>query len=258
MERAPVDVARELAHTIEIVLGDRLVALYLYGSAVTGDFIPGVSDIDLCAVTADELDENDLRRIEDMHAAFVVKRPEWNDRIEVVYLSRSTLAEYQSSTGRLAVISPGEPFHVRPDRARSWVQNWYLLREMSMPLVGPAATEIIPTIGWAKFVDGAREYAREIRDRIDSEAEAGALAYEVLTICRLLRNVRTGVIGSKTDSADWARVVMPEWTWLIDEAVATRASRGATGFERRESRAKAAEFVRLQAERIESESASSL
>ena len=37
------------------VLGDQLVALYLYGSLASGDFNPHSSDIDFVVVTADAL-----------------------------------------------------------------------------------------------------------------------------------------------------------------------------------------------------------
>lgn len=250
MERPATDVAEELAHAIETVLEDRLVALYLYGSAVTGGYDPGVSDIDLVAITTNPLGDRDLYDLDQMHIAFVEERSEWADRIEVVYIDQLALAEFRTSTARLAVISPGEPFHIRPEPPRAWTQNWYLLRETSRALRGPAASEIIPWIEWADFVEAARQYARELRDRIAAHASASSLAYEVLTTCRLVRNVREGVITTKRDAAAWARDAMPEWAWLIDEAVATRMTRGATGFESSRSRAAAVEFVRSLTELI--------
>ena len=41
-----------LLSRMRYILREKLVGLYLYGSLATGDFEPGVSDIDLLAVTS--------------------------------------------------------------------------------------------------------------------------------------------------------------------------------------------------------------
>jgi hypothetical protein len=251
VDRPAAEVAEDLAQAIQTCLGDRLVALYLYGSAVTGGFDPGVSDVDLVAATADQLDITDLECLEMVHRAFVQERPRWYDRIEVVYVPASALAEFRTSAAQLGVVSPGEPLHLRHEPPRAWTQNWYLLRETSRALRGPPAKDLLPPIAWEEFVQAARQYAREIHDRADERALAGGLAYDVLTMCRLAQNVRAEVIGSKHEAAMWARDSMPDWAWLIDEALAARASRGATGFESDSSRTAAVEFVRLIAASIE-------
>jgi hypothetical protein len=251
VERPAAEVAEDLAQAIETCLGDRLVALYLYGSAVTGGFDPGVSDVDLVAATADQLDGSDLECLEMVHRAFVEERPQWDDRIEVVYVPASALADFRTSAAQLGVVSPGEPLHLRHEPPRAWTQNWYLLKETSRVLRGPQAKDLVPSIGWEEFVEAARQYAREIRDRADERAHASGLAYDVLTMCRLAQNVRAEVIGSKNEAAAWAGDAMPDWAWLIDEALAARASRGATGFESDRSRNAAVEFLRLIAASIE-------
>src|SRR5438132_11748065 len=98
-------------------LGEDLVGLYLYGSAVTGGFDPGVSDVDLMAVTAREVENRDMAGLEAMHRDLLRHHPDWNDRIDVTYIGRSTRAVLRANAGRLAVSSPGEPFHARGDGA---------------------------------------------------------------------------------------------------------------------------------------------
>ena len=39
------------------ILQEQLIGIYLYGSLVTGDFDPSISDIDLVVVLTDELDD---------------------------------------------------------------------------------------------------------------------------------------------------------------------------------------------------------
>jgi hypothetical protein len=144
------------------------------------------------------------------------------------YVGRATLEAFRTSPGSLAVISPGEPFHVRDDRVAEWLQNWYLLRETGVPLYGAEAAATVPPIAWAEFVAATVRYADELRNRSRLGAGGGVLAYTILTLCRALRTVRTQTHGSKQEAAAWTRERMPEWAPLIDAALECRLSRGTT------------------------------
>ena len=91
--------------------GSSLVGLYLYGSLATGDFEPDVSDIDLIAVLTRVPDERLVSRLRNMHDRSAEEYPEWDDRIEVDYVSVSGLARCRTDTTTIARISPGEPLH---------------------------------------------------------------------------------------------------------------------------------------------------
>ena len=73
------------------ILDRRLVGLYLYGSLVTGDFDRHSSDIDLLAVTSSDLDEQEFDRLDQLHRDFIAEHQEWDDRIEIAYLSVAAL-----------------------------------------------------------------------------------------------------------------------------------------------------------------------
>jgi len=237
-------VADALAISLQAVLGPDLVGVYLSGSAAIGGFEPGISDLDLVVVTERSADRIDLAGLDLMHRAFVGRHPEWADRIEAVYIGRTTLASFRTSTDRLAVISPGEPFHVRDDAAASWLQNWYLIREMGIALVGPAASEIVPAISWREFVDAIANYAGELVDRIDGDVPPGGLAYAVLTMCRASMTVQTDRHVSKQAAAAWMSVRKPEWAWVVDAALRCRESRGRAGFDDAQTRAAARRLIR--------------
>jgi predicted nucleotidyltransferase len=226
-------------------LGDDLVALYVYGSWVTGGFDSGVSDVDLVVVTSPGAGSLDIARLERIHDSLIGRFPEWSDRLEIVYVGRATLESFRTSLGKLAVLSPGEPLHVREERAADWLQNWYLVRETGVCLYGVDATVIIPSISWAEFVAATARYADELRGRSRLGASGGALAYAILTMCRALRTTRTQEHGSKQEAAAWARERMPEWAWLIDAALECRLSRGNVGFADEKSRAAAETFIAL-------------
>jgi predicted nucleotidyltransferase len=151
-----------LVESVRDVLGEDLLGMYLYGSYVSGGFDPGVSDLDLVVVTSQEPEEFDLDALGRVHGAFVSANPDWTDRLEIVYISQAALASFRTSDARLAVISPGEPFHLRDDRVVEWLQNWYLIRETGVVLFGPPAASLVPPISMAEFVAAAARYADQI------------------------------------------------------------------------------------------------
>jgi predicted nucleotidyltransferase len=240
----------ELVADVHDVLGADLVAIYLYGSYVSGGYDPGVSDLDLVAVVAAAVEAIDLAGLGRVHARFIERNPDWNDRLEIVYVGRDRLQSFRSSSGPLAVISPGEPFHLRDDPLIEWVQNWYLVRETGVVLYGPDPAAIVPPVAWAEFVAAAVHYAAQVADRSFRDASPGALAYNLLTMCRALRTVQMQVHGSKQEAAAWVKASMPEWSPVIDTALRSRLSRGALGFEDEPTRAAAGELIALLAARI--------
>lgn len=238
-----------LVSGIRAVLGGDLVGIYLYGSSVSGGFDPGVSDLDLVAVTSAEVEEIDLAGLEQIQLDIVGRNPAWNDRLEIVYIGWTTLQSFRISGGSLAVISPGEPFHIVGDVAE-WLQNWYLVRETGITLYGVAAADVIPPIARVEFVAAVVRYADWLRKRNHADLGPGSLAYAVLSLCRALRTVRTGMPCSKQEAAAWTRERMPEWAWLIDAALRCRMSRGTTGFDDEQTRAAAQTFIGLLADEI--------
>jgi hypothetical protein len=194
-------------------------------------------------VTTIEADELDLIGLDRVHREFIGEHPGWADRIEVVYIGRAALESFRTSSGRLAVISPGEPFHLRDDRPVDWLQNWYLIRETGIALLGPPAEAVVPPIDWAEFVAASRQYADDISRRSRRDTNPGSLAYSVLTMCRVLMSTEAQTNASKQAAAAWARERMPEWAWLIDAALRCRISRGTIGFDDEPTQAAARTFI---------------
>jgi len=244
----PVELVQELTSGIGAGLGEGLVGLYLYGSSVSGGFEAEASDIDLLAVTSRDVSEIDFTGLEAVHRDFVERHPAWNDRLEIVYVGRRTLWSFRGG-GSLAIISPGEPFHIR-DGVELYLQNWFLVRETGVTLRGMAPGAVIPAIGWSEFIEAIERYAAEVRGRNLAATNPGARAYAVLTMCRALCTILTHRPCSKQEGAAWARERMPEWSWLIDAAVECWLSRGAIGFAEDETRAAAEELIRLLADEV--------
>ncbi|MDP9270362.1 MAG: DUF4111 domain-containing protein [Chloroflexota bacterium] len=243
-ERALDDVLDPVVADLGEVLGADLIGLYLYGSAVSGGFDGGVSDLDLIAITGREIGDLDLSALDRVHRRVTDRDPSWMDRLEIVYVAQGSLAGGSSSRDPLAVISPGESFHVTGP-ASDWTQNWYLARETGISLVGPPASALIAAISRAEFLAAVASYLGYL-------AGQGSSPYGVLSACRAVRTLETGSPCSKQEGADWLRERMPEWAWLIDEALARRLSSCALGFDDNRTREAAARFVSILAARAPS------
>ncbi|MBI4219772.1 MAG: nucleotidyltransferase domain-containing protein, partial [Chloroflexi bacterium] len=109
---------------IRQIFRERLVGLYLYGSVAAGDYDPGISDVDLLALVESEVTEPEFDALLKMHRQIAREIPEWDDRVEVIYLPVTALETFRTKTCRIAVISPGEPFHMK-DADRGYLMNWY-------------------------------------------------------------------------------------------------------------------------------------
>ena len=226
-------------------LGRRLVGLYLIGSALTEDFDVVISDLDLVAVLSDEPDLEDLPELDTIHRRFVERYAGWAGRLEVVYVSGSTLRSPGSDRGQLAVISPGEPLNLQSADSL-WLLRWYLVRETGVALHGPSPDTVVPPISRREFVDVVKEHARHFPAWIEpstpgSMVSHGTLgrrgqAYAILTMCRALYACRTGDPTTKQHAALWAQEQLPEWSTLIGDALRWRRdpddSDGAATFSR--------------------------
>lgn len=206
------------------ILDGRLVGLYVYGSLVSGDFEPDVSDVDLIAVLDDEPDRSLARRLSAMHQGIVRAAPEWDDRIEVDYVSSSGLADCRTAPTTIARVSPGEPLHLIR-AGRDFLLDWYPARQDGVALVGPPIATLIPSIPESDYLEEVRSYLASFRTRLDEDASAGSQAYAILTMCRGVYALTDGVRLSKRAAALRARDEFPRWGRLIDLALAWRDRR---------------------------------
>lgn len=207
------------------ILQEKLVGLYLYGSLTTGDFDPESSDIDLLAVTSSDVSDAEFDALHDMHLGFAQDNPVWDDRIDVQYLSVAALRTFRTQRSPIAIISTGEPFHMM-EAGKEWLLNWYVVREEGVALFGPPAEALIGPITWEEYAGCVRDYAVEVADRMKDVGDRKGQAYAILTMCRALCAQRTGEKVSKRQAALWAQEELPQWSGLIQSALAWRDACG--------------------------------
>ncbi len=203
------------------ILPKKLVGLYLYGSLTMGDFDLESSDIDLLAALSSDVDETEFDDLREMHRDFAQVHKDWDDRVEVAYLSVTALKTFKAQSSKIAIISPGEPFHLK-EAGKDWLMNWYLVRERGVALFGPSPKAIIEPITQEEFVQAVRKYATAWGEWLNHTQERKSQAYAILTMCRALYVHKNGKQVSKRQAALWAQKELPEWSGLIQRALVWR------------------------------------
>ena len=219
------DLLTDLLGRMQLVLGDRIMGLYLYGSLVTGDFDHAISDIDLLAVVSSDLAEPDLEALHAMHDTVAADHPPWCGRIEVAYVPALALKTFRTQVSTIAVISPGEPFHTKA-AGHEWLMNWWMVREQGLTLHGPPPSAFIDSISREEFLQNVREHTGLWIPWLEDERTLPPQSYVIITACRAMYVVRHGEQTAKRHAARWAQARYPQWAALIDDALAWRAGAG--------------------------------
>lgn len=213
-----------LLSDIKDILGEKLVGFYLDGSLVLGDFDHDVSDIDLVAALSSNMNDTEFEALEKMHDKFAQDHEEWEDRIEVCYITTDALASVKSKTSIIANISPGEPFHRRESNIE-WIMNWYVLRDKSITLFGTPAKIFVEPISKDEFVQAIKAHIKSWKKYVDDMHKRKGQAYAILTMCRALYAIKNGEQVSKKQAAQWAMKELPEWSGLIQNAIEWRETK---------------------------------
>ncbi len=211
----------ELVERLRAVAGERLVGVWLVGSAALGDFDAARSDLDVQGVTTERLSRVERRLVAETASHEALPCPVRG--LELVLYAREELAvpayQLNLNTGprmerRLSYDAGEEP------------RFWFLLdlaiaREHGIALAGPPAREVLPEFPRELVLEALREaltwYA----------ADGGDEAQTVLAACRAWAWASDGVWRSKGDAARWARGRLPD-PGPVDRALARRSDAAAT------------------------------
>jgi hypothetical protein len=166
--------------------------LYLYGSQVTGDFNTERSDIDVLAALSGDVNDQEADDLRKMHDDFADKHARWAGRIEAQYLSVAALQTFKIQTSKMAVISPGEPFHII-EAGNEYSISWYVVQEHSITLYGPPPQTLIEPMSKGEFIDTVADHAIQWSEWIQTTSKLPpSQAYAIFTICRALYSYEHG------------------------------------------------------------------
>jgi len=205
-----------LTNVVE-TLENFIEGIILYGSLVAGDFDPGTSDLDLLVAVSVDIDDATLESLRRMHGQLALAHSEWEDRVDVTYISAVALKTFKEHDSPVVVISPGEPIN-RQRTDRGWIMNWHVAREVGVALIGPSANELIAATTEADFVSAVRAHMRWMLAKAESSDAPELQAYAIVTACRALYTCSTGAQASKEAAALWAERRYPEWSAPIRDA----------------------------------------
>lgn len=209
----------ELAELVKATLPKEALAMYLLGSLVGGDFDPKTSDIDLVVIVKEEVNMSQLKKLKFMHDRFAAKRKEWDDRVEVSYVSVDGMKYFKTTINKIARISPGEPLHMR-DMDTHWLTDWYVVQEQGQIVFGPSPSNFIPKITEDEYIQSVKQdILPEVYKAAKKAQHKGYQSYVVMSLCRGMCALASGKQVSKFAGAKWAADRYPEWAQLISDAV---------------------------------------
>jgi predicted nucleotidyltransferase len=218
---------RELLKSARAVLGHHFIGAYLFGSLATGDF-DRASDVDVLAVTDEELSAELFTALRDMHARIAAIDSPWAEQLEVSYIPRRAVRRHDPARALHPHLDRGGGEGLRLVQHDSdWVIQRHTLRERGVTLAGPDARTLIDPVSpedlrravletlrgwWAQVLDD--------RARLNSR---GYQSYSVLTMCRILYTLEHGRVVSKPFAAQWAKGnIDGRWSPLIERALIGR------------------------------------
>jgi predicted nucleotidyltransferase len=218
-------VLQELLGGVQRILLDDLMGMYLQGSFAVGDF-DSYSDCDFIVAVDQELSGPQRDSLQAMHERIFDLKYEWARHLEGSYFPKVVLRDHALTEADLWYLDNGSRVLVKSRHDNTAVVRW-ILREKGVVLAGPPASSLIdpvPSLVLRReilqvFTDWGEQILadpQQINNRFYQ-------TFAVLSYCRMLHDLHTGVIGSKRSGAEWAkRRLDPSWSDLIDRAWAGR------------------------------------
>jgi predicted nucleotidyltransferase len=204
------------------ILGEKIVGVYLYGSAATGDFNESISDIDLLCAVSSDLEKTEFEQLEQMHIDFANRNKTWLDRIEVEYLSLISLKTFKTQATDMADISPGTSFHTAKED-RLWLINWYSVQEKGITLFGLKPAQVIAPVPKEEFIAAVKIHIQSWPQWIQHLSKnRSSQALAIITLCRAYYSLKYTEQVPKVKAALWMQKQFPTWAPLIQTALTWR------------------------------------
>ena len=220
------NVLRELVGSVQKILHIKFIGAYLQGSFAVGDFDIH-SDVDFIVVIEEELSGEEVDALQVMHERSYNLDSAWAQHLEGSYFPREVLRDPSQRGRKLWYLDHGADSLIRSDHCNTNVVRW-VVREKGVTLAGPPPATLVDPISAdllrMDILEVITEWGQEILDaapnRYNNRFYQGFI---VLSFCRMLHDLHTGVNGSKRAGAEWAKTHLdPCWSGLIDRAWSCR------------------------------------
>jgi hypothetical protein len=193
-----VEFVRKLDAAFATVVGDRLVASYLHGSAALGGFVPGRSDIDVLFIIRDDVvEDRTLHEVVDALRAAATPCPGRGVELSAV---SATAAQRPTAPWPFLLHLSTDPandtaiFGAGHGGDPNLLMHFAVCRAAGVVVRGPPPIKLIGAIDHhdvLAYLDGELDWALQNANE----------AYTVLNACRAMQFVERGEIVSKVDGA---------------------------------------------------------
>jgi predicted nucleotidyltransferase len=187
----------KLARTLDDLLGDAVIGVYLHGSAAMGAFIPSRSDVDVLVVVRQQMSPSTKRAIAAHLAEDALPSPGVGLELSIVtldsliHLSEIPAFELHVDTHEERVLD-GSDHAGDPDL----IAHVAMARLRGIALRGPSPAELMPSIDRGLLL-------RTLAEDLSWAVRHGHATSAVLNACRALRFAREGVLSSKPEGGAW-------------------------------------------------------
>lgn len=197
-------ILEEFRKGLQITLGEKLHAAYVYGAAAFPDTLP-TGDIDFHVILNAPLSEAEKQALQALHTDLAERCPPLGGELDGYYL---LLEDARQAT---------------PPRSQMWAgatdEAWALHREhlragRTIRLVGGDPRQIYLPANWAEIERALENEIRYVEEHLEQYPD-----YCILNLCRLLYSYQTReVVISKDQASRWALDALPEWSDLVELA----------------------------------------
>ncbi|HEY3365668.1 MAG TPA: nucleotidyltransferase domain-containing protein [Symbiobacteriaceae bacterium] len=161
-----------------VILGDRLVGVYLGGSLTMGDFCEATSDVDFLVVMDGKLSQEDGLAVTQLHHELRRRFPD-AARLEGDYAPREMLTA-EGTTAPVPGCERGV-FVPRVGEILLSADNIYNMREQGIACFGPEPQAVFPVVSGEHVRKSVRQFLAEVRGAAETAQEA---ACEFLNLLR--------------------------------------------------------------------------
>jgi len=216
---------QNLLVNVQMILGNQFIGLYLYGSLASGGFNPETSDIDFLVVTSDELSDERIDALKNMHTSLAFSGLKWAAKLEGAYIPKHAIRRFDPLDLERPCINEGE-FYLG-GQGSDWIIQRHILREYGVTINGPNPKTLIDPVSseeiqqailtilqtwWAPMLKNPARLQR-----------SDYQAYAILSMCRALHTLKTGELTSKLEAARWAQDTLDQHlTESIEQALSWR------------------------------------
>jgi hypothetical protein len=207
-----------VARIQKILVGD-FIGVYLQGSFAVGGFDLH-SDVDFIVAIHDELLQDQVAALQDMHDQIFQLDSEWAKHLEGSYFPNEILRHHSNRGTELWYLDHGARSLIRSDHCNTILVRW-VVREKGVALAGPSPRSLVDPISKellrSDIFDTIINWGQEILDNPARYNNRFYQTYIVLSYCRMLHDLYKGSARSKQEGAEWAKSTLdPSWADLID------------------------------------------